>query len=64
MKNKGATTQRIDKISSDAASMKLIEKIHIELKENNSKFNPLKRIFIDKIGKNPKVNTQLEKIYK
>ena len=63
-KNKGATTEGIDRISSDGASLNLIDKISQKLKNNTFKFKPIKRIYIDKTGKDPFINKKASKLYK
>jgi RNA-directed DNA polymerase len=64
MQNKGATTEGVDKITSDGASLKLIDKISAKLKEKTFKFKPIKRLYIDKTGKNPEINKIALKLYK
>jgi RNA-directed DNA polymerase len=63
-KNKGATTEGVDKISSDGASLKLIDKISAKLKEKTFKFKPIKRLYIDKTGKNPEINKIALNLYR
>lgn len=64
MKNKGALTPGIDPETTDTASLNTIKEIVSDLKTNNFKFKPIKRIYIDKTGKNPKINNELIKLAK
>lgn len=64
MKNKGALTPGIDSETSDASSLDTVKELISELKNNFFKFKPIKRIYIDKMGTNPKLNEQAIKLYK
>jgi retron-type reverse transcriptase len=64
MQNKGATTEGVDHITSDGASLKLINNISTKLKDKSFKFKPIKRLYIDKTGKNPDINKVALKLYK
>jgi retron-type reverse transcriptase len=54
-----ATTKGINDDTSDKVDIKRISKISDLLKNNKFKFKPIKRIYIDKTGKNPKLNQTL-----
>ena len=64
-KNKGALTPRpiLDTRTADNSSMKLIQEILNELKTKKFKFKPIRRIYIDKTGKNIELQEQIRKLY-
>lgn len=63
---KGALTPgpSIDPSTIDGSSMENINQLITSLKDGTFRFKPIKRIFIDKTGKNPKLNQQIQKLYR
>lgn len=64
MKKPGSLAEGIDKKSTDSINDKYIQKISNQLKEGSFKFKPIKRIFIQKGGKDPDINKKAIKLYK
>jgi retron-type reverse transcriptase len=61
-KSEGALTigPPLDKTTADNSSSKLIENISNELKSETFRFKPIRRIYIDKTGKNRNINDQIK----
>jgi len=65
MSKKGSTTKGFDpKDISDSITIEKIEKISSELKSQTFKFKPVKRVYVDKTGKNPELNKELSNLSK
>jgi retron-type reverse transcriptase len=65
MTNKmGATTKGINYDTSDALTLKKLDKIRYNLINNNYKFKPIKRIYIDKTSSKKNVDKQTQKLFK
>ncbi len=62
--NLGSSLARIDKKSLDNLTASQITKISEKLKNQTYKFNPIKRVFIDKTKKNPNINQLASELYK
>lgn len=60
----GAPTKGVTNETSDKLDVQRIIKISEKLKNNEFKFKPIKRIFVDKTGKNPTLNQTLLKLSK
>jgi retron-type reverse transcriptase len=63
---KGALTPgpSIDPTTIDATSLTTIDNLSKSLKDGTFHFKPVRRIFIDKTGKNPKIDKDIQKLYK
>lgn len=64
MKKPGSLSLGTDKLNTDSINYKTIIKISQSLKQQNYKFNPIRRVFIDKTGKDPDINKKAIKLYK
>lgn len=57
--NRGALTPGIDLQTTDAVTLETIQKIAQEIKNGTFRYKPVKRIYIDKTGKDPHVNKKI-----
>lgn len=64
MKKTGSLSIGVDELNTDSINYKTIMKISEDLKNNIFKFKPIRRIYIDKTGKDPKINKRVIKIYR
>ena len=65
-KNKGSLTPgaKTDTRTADRASSEMIEEISRKLKDGTFRFNPIRRIYMDKSGKGPVTKEQKEQLQK
>lgn len=60
---KGATTKGINLDTSDKLNLRKIKRISNKLTFNSFKFNPIRRLFIDKTKSNPNLDKEIQKLY-
>lgn len=60
----GSTTKGINMDTSDALTLKKLDKIRYKLINNNFKFNPIRRLYIDKTPEKRNVDTQAQELFK